>query len=201
MTMYYDRMDHAFWVQEQIGYMKRRKPTPTQSKAAAAGRGWHGAPDILNPFQRRVFIILGIVGGGIYNAPIDWNSVEWRSNFLVVNWPYELVAGEIAGLADLLFLAYDAGIRVAISPDTRNLRLIFLCRELLSDGDSRGGHLTLEDAVSNHRKRFPADHPIHFKNDPGERSVVCPCGDNDGQFCSLEGCPFPKPSAEGGSNA
>lgn len=204
MKMGYDRMDHAGWVQENIGYAKRWKPTPAEAKAAKSGRGWHGAPDVLNPFQRRVFNMLGVVGGGIYNAPIHWGSVEWRSNFLVVNWPYELATRDFRGLTDLVFLAHDAGIRVAISPNMRSLQLIFHSRERPPEGGSAcKGHSTLEDAVSDHRKRFPADHPIHLENDPRpvDPAVVCPCGDNDGNFCSLEGCPFPKPRAEGGSNA
>ena len=182
--MGYDRMDHAGWVQENIGYKKRWKPTPAEAKAAKAGRGWHGAPDVLNPFQRRVFNILGVVGGGIYNAPIHWGSVEWRSNFLVVNWPYELATRDFRGLTDLVFLAHDAGIRVAISPNYWKLQLIFHSRERPPEGGSVcKGHPTLATAVSDHRKRFPDDHPIHLENEP---RPVDPVDD--------------APSAEGGSN-
>ena len=167
MTMGYDTMDHAGWVQEFIGYAKRRKPTPAQVGGAREGRGWHSAPDVLNQFQRRVFTILGIVGGGINNAPIHWDSVEWRSNFLVVKWPRELATRDFRGLTDLVFLAHDAGIRVAISPNMRNLELIFHSRERPPEGGSNCmGHPTLESAFAAHRARFPLDHPVHLENAP-----------------------------------
>lgn len=204
MTMGYDTMDHADWVQDNLNAIRRRKPSPRDAKAADAGRGWYGAPEALNDFHCRAFTILGIVGGGIYNAPIEWDSMEWRAESLCMNWRNELATRDFRGLTDLVFLAHDAGIRISISPNMRNLRLILHSRARPPEGGSVcKGHPTLESGVASHRARFPLDHPVHLENDPRpvDPAVVCPCGDNDGKFCSLEGCPFPKPSAEGGSNA
>lgn len=184
MTMGYDRMDHAGWVQMQIDAIRRRKPTPRDQKAAAARRGWHGAPAVLNDFHRRAFLILGVVGGGIYNAPLEWDSVEWRDDSLCLNWRDELATRDFRGLTDLVFLAHDAGIRISVSPNMRNLRLILHRRERPPEGGSVcRGHPTLDAAVSDHRKRFPDDHPIHLENEPRPADPVDAA-----------------PSAEGGSN-
>lgn len=181
MTMGYDTMDHADWVQDNLNAIRRRKPSPRDAKAAAAGRGWYGAPEALNDFHRRAFTILGVVGGGIYNAPIEWDSVEWRDDSLCLNWRNELATRDFRGLTDLVFLAHDAGIRISISPNMRNLRLILHSRARPPEGGSVcKGHPTLTTAVSDHRKRFPVDHPIHLEN---------------------VGVDFEAPSAEGGSNA
>lgn len=167
MIMGYDTMDHADWVQDNLNAIRRRKPSPRDAKAAAAGRGWYGAPEALNDFHRRAFTILGVVGGGIYNAPIEWDSVEWRDGSLCLNWRHELSTHDFRGLTDLVFLAHDAGIRISISPNMRNLRLILHSRARPPEGGSVcKGHPTLEAAVAAHQARFRADHPVHLENDP-----------------------------------
>jgi hypothetical protein len=163
--MSYDRMNHGDWVQDNLNAIRRRKPSSRDRKAADAGRGWYGAPETLNAFHRRAFLILGVVGGGIYNAPIEWDSVEWRDDSLCLNWRNELATRDFRGLTDLVFLAHDAGIRISISPNMRNLRLILHCRARPPEGGSVcKGHPTLIAAVSDHRKRFPVDHAIHLEN-------------------------------------
>jgi hypothetical protein len=73
--MSYAKVDHAEWVQLQIAPSKRR----LSPKAAKSSRGWAAAPDTLSAFQCRAFDILGMTFGGIYNAPISWNAVDWRA--------------------------------------------------------------------------------------------------------------------------
>lgn len=165
--MGYDRMNHGEWVQDNLTAIRRRKPSPREAKAAAARRGWYGAPETLNAFHHRAFAILGVVGGGIYNAPIEWDSVEWSPKSLVLNWRGELATRDFRGLTDLVFLAHDAAIRISISPNMRNLRLILHCRERPPEGGSVcKGHPTLDDAVNAHWARFPFDHPVHLENQP-----------------------------------
>ena len=76
MTMGYDTMDHADWVQDNLNAIRRRKPSPRDAKAAAAGRGWYGAPEALNDFHRRAFTILGVVGGGFTTRRL--NGIRWN---------------------------------------------------------------------------------------------------------------------------
>jgi hypothetical protein len=77
--MSYARMDHAAWVESNNAaanslYAKRRAHKP--------------APEKLSPFQAKVMDICGMVGGGIYNAPINWEKVEWG---ISERWPMMIV--------------------------------------------------------------------------------------------------------------
>ena len=176
-------MNHGDWVQMQIDAIQRRKPTPLDRRRADAGRGWYAAPKTLNAFHYRAFAILGVVGGGIYNAPLEWDSVEWRSGSLVLKWRHDLATRDFQGLTDLVFLAHDAGIRVDIGPSMRNLQIMLHCRERPPEGTRVKGHPTLESAFAAHRARFPLDHPVHLENAPPPADPVDEA-----------------PSAEGGSN-
>jgi hypothetical protein len=170
--MSYDRMNHGAWVQRQIDATRQRPPNPTQRRAASRNLGWHGAPEVLTAFHHRAFAILGVVGGGIYNAPISWDSVEWGPGFLCVPWRNELSTRDFKSLTDLVFLAHDAGIRVSITPNMRALLLIFHQRQRPTEGSSVKGHPTLDAAVEAHRARFPADHPVHLENAPPPLALV-----------------------------
>lgn len=163
--MSYDTMDHAGWVERNIAAVRCGRMSAIDRRRRAQGRGWWAAPEKLNPFQCRVMTILGIVGGGIYNAPIEWESVHWASWFVFVNWSSSLSTVDYRGLTDAVLLAHDAGIRLEIAPAMRWLRLGFHDRERQTPemGISQG-HPSLETAIERHRKRFPTGHHIHLEN-------------------------------------
>jgi len=62
----YANFDHAAWAEQQIAYIKQARPKLGKTM-----------PDKLSDFQRRVLNIIGIVGGGIYNAPFTLDRVKW----------------------------------------------------------------------------------------------------------------------------
>lgn len=169
--MGYDNMDHGGWVQDQIDAVRgavisgRRKWTAKDLRAKGAGKGWAAAPIQLNDFQHRAFRILGIAGGGIYNAPISWDGLSWGVKFIYVPWAHELATFDFQALSSMVFLAHDAAIRVAIQPHTPRHLLIGLFERVPTStpGDLRMTvrHPTLKGAVEAHRERFPFDHPIH----------------------------------------
>ena len=161
--MGYDNMDHGGWVQINIDAARRMKAKMTKRDqiAQANRKGWHGAPEKLNAFHHRAFGILGIVGNGIYNAPIVWDSMTWWPDSLVFSWGNELATRDFQGLTDLVFLAHDASIRVSISSNMRNLQIAMHNRQRATSASRVQGHPTLEEAVASHRARFPLDHPVH----------------------------------------
>jgi hypothetical protein len=159
--MGYDNMDHAGWVVDKIATVQRRTPTGKVAKNAANRKGWHGAPKQLSAFQARAFTILGIVGGGIYNAPIFWDSMIWRPDSLVFLWAHDLATHDFQGLTDLVFLAHDASIRVLINSNMRKLQIVMHDCQRATSASRVQGHPTLEEAVASHRARFPLDHPVH----------------------------------------
>lgn len=163
--MSYDDMSHGGWVEAQLEAIRRRvtKLTKRDQLAKANRKGWHGAPERLNGFQHRAFDILGVVGGGIYNAPIVWDSVHWDDTFLCLSWGRSLATRDFQNLTDLVLLAHDAAIRVDISAGMRNLQIGMHQRMRPPEGRSNKGHPTIEDALASHRLRFPIDHPIHLE--------------------------------------
>src|SRR5262245_51201576 len=111
----YANMDHAAWVERQIAaWQLRFKPNKREMAMARDGRGWYGAPITLNHFQRRAIDMLGIVGNGIYNAPLNWKTLTWRPDSLEVSWRNSLATYDFSCLTRLAFLAHEGRMRVGI---------------------------------------------------------------------------------------
>lgn len=165
--MGYDNMDHAGWVEENIRAAKNIRKGAIDKRRAKEGRGWLAAPDKLNDFERRAFTLLGIVGGGIYNAPIAWESLRWGRHWMALRWElgHGFATWDGSQLTNLVFLAHDAAIRLHISPAMRGLELVLHQRKHHADtnGPVSEGHPTLEQAWARYRARIPLTHPVHFK--------------------------------------
>ncbi|WWT39828.1 hypothetical protein [Microcystis phage Mwe-JY25] len=161
--MSYDWMDHAQWVEDSARAFKMRAPTARERRQMKDRRGWHAAPEHLNPFQRRAVTILGVIGGGIYNAPINWDSMLWQPTYLVLTWRGSLSTVDFCRLSWGVFLAHDAAIRLEISPAMKDLQICLHERWPSQPGDHfNTGHPTLENAFLAHRERFPPHHHVHF---------------------------------------
>jgi len=175
----YDNMDHVGWVESNIAAHKRRKPPAADRRHADQGRGWWGAPDVLNPFQRQVVIIVGIIGRGIYNASINWTTVEWRHpDIISLTWRGELATHDGSELTDLILLAHEARIRVSVSPAGRYLRLDFHHREAAGILGSR--HPDLAARIVQFAARFDDDHPVMYRHrriaEWGDDRAIWPAG-------------------------
>jgi hypothetical protein len=162
--MSYDTMDHAGWVERNIAASKRGRIGAADRRRQSEGRGWFAAPDALNPFQCRAITILGVIGGGIYNAPIEWDSVCWHHpEMLRLNWRHSMSTFDFSELTVAVLLAHDAAIRLSITPKMRWLEIVMHERRPRQPGDgSCQGHPTVDEAVERHRRRFPIGHHIHF---------------------------------------
>lgn len=159
--MSYNTMDHAGWVERKASAAKsmmKRRPSP------AATKGWGAAPETLSGFQAKVMDILGMVGSGIYNAPIAWNGVQWKGwgGGIAVPWRHDLSTFDFANLTRLVFLGHEARIRVEIRPHAPgHLLLCFWPRT--DTGRSSQRHPNLDEAVAEFRKYLPADHRILYR--------------------------------------
>lgn len=155
-------MDHAEWVEINIAAGKRQKPTAVSRRSLANGEGWHAAPDTLTTDQARIFDILGIVAGGIYNAPISWDRVCWRyGTGIAVLWNRGMATFDFHQLTLLVFLCHEGRIRCDIEPVARGyLRLSFHARG--ATGGTARRHPNLDEAVADFRRYLPADHRITF---------------------------------------
>lgn len=162
--MTYIDMDHAAWVERSNAAYKSRKPTAAQRRAAAEGKGPFAAPDKLTPFQVRAFDILGIVGGGIYNAPISWNSVHWMPRQIIVPWRNNNGFGtwDFMGLTRFVFLCHEARIRGYLEAGAPGCLWVWLS-ERSHEGAMHVRHPNLDEAVAAWRREFPADHPIVYR--------------------------------------
>lgn len=170
--MSYIDMDHAGWVQDRINGEKRRKLTAAGRRALADRRGWHAAPDELNAFQRRAIDILGIIGGGIYNAPISWNAVVWHSRSLIVKWTFghSLSTWDFNQLTRFVFLCHEARIRGDIHPAMRDLQIAL--HERSHAGNVAERHPSLDEAVAAWREELPRDHSIIYPGDHLDSLVI-----------------------------
>ena len=145
--MSYAQMDHAEWVESnnRAGKTYTRKP-----KRDAHGNviGFAQAPEKLSAFQARVMDIVGITYGGIYNAPITWETFDWNCCGGI-----SFVVGQSSGWATfdfnrltmLVFLCHEARVRADISnAGPRHFRLGFWQRS--HEGGMARRHPNLDEA-------------------------------------------------------
>lgn len=158
--MSYARMDHAAWVESNNAagnhiYAHRRNYVPV--------------PEKLSDFQAKVADIVGMVFGGVYNAPINWSKVEWKYGggvSFVLDGRRELSTFDFGYLTKFVFLCHAARIRGSIEPGgLHSLRLSFFPRS--HDGETHGRHPNLDEAIEAFREYLPADHRIIYRVKPG----------------------------------
>ncbi len=179
--MSYDDMDHCSWVEANIAGLKTRVTPSDRRKHKEDGSGICGAPDELNPFQRQVITILGVIGSGIYNAPIEWRSIYWRSRCVSVLWRGELATIDSDKLTTLVFLAHAASVRISISPKMRHLELTFHAREPKNSGDFwHNNHPSPLEAFERLSERFPASHRIRRREGKPTRDHAKTGGHSNG---------------------
>lgn len=138
--MSYFTMDHAGWVEQA----KRIK---------------------LTDFQARVVDIVGIAGGGIYNAPIDWKRVDWHysARTVLIPWQASFSTWDFSRLTTLVLLCHAARIRLEISPRSRvSLDLVF------SERSHAGGicqrHPDIDEAVASLHSYLPKTHRLIYRD-------------------------------------
>jgi hypothetical protein len=167
MTMSYVTMDHAKWVEDSIKFSKRNPPKSHPLKRPRdQTKGFAAAPDVLSPFHRAVFNILGIVGGGIYNAPIAWDAVRWIgwAHGIAIPWKSDLATFDFNGLTNLVFLCHEARIRCEIRPNGfHGLLLCFWPRQ--AKGCLATRHPNLDEAVKSFRGYLGEDHSIVYREE------------------------------------
>lgn len=122
----YANMDHAGWLEDHLG----RK---------------------FDRFQTRVVNIIGIVGGGIYNTPINWKSANWKfgGRGVAVNWTCGngFATWDFDMLTKLVLLAHAECIRVELEATAPRLfKVVFFERE--REGDIARRHPTIAQAVA-----------------------------------------------------
>jgi hypothetical protein len=163
--MGYVNMDHAKWAEDDIRAAKRREP----KRRRDVTKGYSAAPDTLSPFQRTVFNILGMVGSGIYNAPIAWDAIQWKgwAHGIAIPWKNDLATGDFNGLTKLVFLCHEARIRCEIRPNGfHGLLLCFWPRK--AEGCMATRHPNLAEAVESFREYLGKDHSIVYRETQDE---------------------------------
>lgn len=161
--MSYATMDHPKWVEAQIAAAKRSATPPLRSGAKWKGKGWLAGPDKLSEFQAKVIHICGMVGGGIYNAPIGWSGVIWDfGTGMAVPWRSGMATFDFAPLTRLVFLCHEARIRCEI--DVHGPRLLALkFWQRRKGGDMSERHPNLDEAVAAFWTFMPKDHQIIYR--------------------------------------
>lgn len=151
-------MDHAAWVESN---------NAAANKIYAKRRSYKPAPEKLTPFQAKVMDICGMVGGGIYNAPINWEKVNWGTGarWSVVSIPWRdgrMSTFDFFPLTLLVLLCHEARIRCEIRAKTAGyFELSFSPRS--HEGDMAVRHPNIDEAVTAFRQYLPADHRIIYR--------------------------------------
>jgi hypothetical protein len=165
--MSYNTMDHAKWMEDRLACIRRQRAGKTRKNAKPI-------PEALSDFQKRVVDILGIVGGGIYNAPITPASIDWDYGFgavsVIWNRP-DMATFDFSQLTMLVFLAHAGRIRVDVSPaGPKAFRLSFWQRK--SEGDMAVRHPNLEEAVKWFEDYLPANHRVRYSEAAQSAEVI-----------------------------
>lgn len=152
--MSYETMDHAEWMQRNNDALRRI--------AEKKGKKRPDLPVQLSEFQKKVVDIVGMVGGGIYNAPIA-DKIDWTygGRGVAVIWKREMATWDFNQLTMLVFLCHEARIRCQIeSAGPRMMRLSFWERK--HEGSMPVRHPSLDEAVAAFKKYLPSDHRIRY---------------------------------------
>jgi hypothetical protein len=151
--MSYATMNHAEWIEGELAHLRGLHP----KKAAL----W---PEKLNEFQAKVADILGIVGGGIYNAPINPEKIDWSYGFngVSVVWKKELATWDFNALTLLMLLCHAARIRCSLEGcGPRSVRLSFWPRK--AEGNMSQRHPNIAQAVEQFEQYLPNDHRVRYQ--------------------------------------
>lgn len=156
--MSYAHMDHAAWVESN---------NAAANSLYAKRRAYKPAPEKLSPFQAKVMDICGMVGGGIYNAPIKWEKVEWgvseRWPMMIVPWrDGRMSTFDFYPLTMLVLLCHEARIRCEIrAKSAGNFELMFSQR--VHEGAMNARHPNIDEAVVAFRAYLPDNHRIIYR--------------------------------------
>lgn len=202
----YQHMDHAAWMEANNraihSLAEKEKPRERKYKRLA-----EFSPVTLTDFQKKVCDIIGMVGGGIYNAPIARSRINWNygNRGVSVMWKHDMATFDFNELTALVFLCHEARIRCDISAGGPGMmRISFWQRS--HEGSMSERHPNLDEAVKAFREYLPTDHRIIYKADrpcpgcghawhedycqvivgPGETSAVadvmtCGCIEHEGR--------------------
>lgn len=162
--MSYATMNHADWVQRNMQLerkrfleARRRKPRKDTEK------GYGAAPETLTPLQCKVFDILGMVGSGIYNAPIAWDAIVWRwGNGIAIPWRGSMSTFDFRELSLLVLLCHEARIRCEIRPHGFQYLLLTFFQKG-HEGSMAARHPNIDEAVADFRQYLPTNHPIVYQ--------------------------------------
>lgn len=157
--MSYAKMDHAGWVEDNNrGY----------NQINAKRRSFRPAPEQLSEFQAKVMDICGMVGGGIYNAPINWDKVQWGSPVatrpsMFVPWrDGRMSTFDFYPLTLLVMLCHEARIRCEIRAKACGyFELSFFQRS--HEGGMAERHPNIDEAVQAFRAYLPEEHRIIYR--------------------------------------
>jgi hypothetical protein len=149
-------MDHAGWVEEN---------NKGANQVYANRRAYKPAPEKLTRFQAKVMDILGMVGGGIYNAPINWQKVVWSFGGRGMSVPWRdgrMATFDFYALTNLVLLCHEARIRCEVrAKSAGHFELTFFQRS--HEGGIATRHPNIDEAVAAFREYLPADHPIIYR--------------------------------------
>lgn len=170
----YTDYDHAGWVEGSIAAYRQNlaraeaeAKTAGRAKRAAAAptKGWLTAPVPLPAWQRRAMDVLGMTFGGIYNAPITWDTVDWGAGrHLHVPITSPMATFDNPRLTAFVFLCHEAGIRGLIAPHSpRHLRLSMWERQ--RQGDTAARHPPLHEAVADFLQRLAPTHRVRLEHE------------------------------------
>ena len=74
----------------------------------------------------KVANILGYVGNGIYNAPINYRKINWEDDYYIgVNWNSPMSNWDFPELTKLVIECHRQMIRVSIAPNMRSIKITF----------------------------------------------------------------------------
>ena len=156
--MSYARMDHAGWVESN---------NRAANKINSHRKAYKMRPAKLSEFQAKVMDICGMVGGGIYNAPINWDKVDWGSGVgfsgMFIPWrDGRMATFDFYPLTLLVLLCHEARIRGEVRAKGNGyLELSFFPRS--HDGAMHARHPSIDDAVASFREYLPEDHRIIYR--------------------------------------
>lgn len=119
----------------------------------------------MSSLGKEVANIIGYVGYGIYNAPIDYKKIEWDNDIWVeVDWKGDLANWDFDRLTKLILECHKRMIRISIEAKSKGILKMYYHKRKGREGMMNERMPTIEEMIERRKIAFGEKEPTNDTN-------------------------------------